>query len=232
MALKPTRKGFITNMVYGLGASVVLLGALMKITHQDFGPITANAMLTVGLITEALIFAYSAFFDAPSADYSWENVYPQLAVKGDTPVIETKRLRKQMEEDPSKAEASLSEKLDEMLKEAKLDSALFERLRDGIGKFGNAVEDINRTTDATTATQKYGDQLALAANHMESLNALYAVQLENGKKQVELNNAFVKDLQRSAEDTEKFSKEMEGLTQNIHDLNKVYGGMLNAMKSS
>ncbi len=231
MALKPTTKGKITNMVYGLGASIVLIGALMKITHQDFGPITANLMLTIGLVTEAIIFAYSAFFDAPSADYSWENVYPELAIESDTPVIETKQLKKQMKEDPAKAEATLSEKLDEMLKEAQLDAQLFERLREGIGKFGSAVEDINKTTDATTATQKYGDQLALAANHMESLNALYSVQLDNGKKQVELNNKFINDLQNSAADSEKFSEELKSLTSNVQNLNKVYGGMLTAMKA-
>ncbi len=231
MALKPTTKGKITNLVYGLGASIVLIGALMKITHQDFGPITANLMLTVGLVTEALIFAYSAFFDAPSADYSWENVYPELAIESDTPVIETKKLKKQIKEDPAKAEATLSEKLDEMLKEAKLDSQLFERLREGIGKFGSAVEDINKTTDATTATQKYGDQLALAANHMESLNALYSVQLDNGKKALELNNAYVEGLQKNAQEAQAFAQEMQGLKANVQDLNKVYGGMLTAMKS-
>lgn len=230
MALKPTTKGKITNLVYGLGASVVLIGALMKITHQDFGPITANLMLTVGLVTEAIIFAYSAFFDAPSADYSWENVYPELAIDGETPVIETNALKRQFKEDPSKAQATLSEKLDEMLKEAQLDKELFERLREGIGKFGSAVEDINKTTDATTATQKYGDQLALAANHMESLNALYSVQLENGKKSLELNNAYVDGLEKSANEAQEFVTEIQGLKANVQNLNKVYGGMLTAMK--
>ncbi len=231
MALKPTTKGKITNMVYGLGASIVLIGALMKITHQDFGPITANLMLTIGLVTEAIIFAYSAFFDAPSADYSWENVYPELAIESDTPVIETKLLKKQMKEDPAKAEATLSEKLDEMLKEAQLDSQLFERLREGIGKFGAAVEDINKTTDATTATQKYGDQLALAANHMESLNSLYTNQLNNGKRALELNAQFVEGLQKNAEESQRFSEDMTNLRKNVEDLNKVYGGMLSAMKA-
>ena len=76
MALKTTKKAYITNLVYGLGAAVVLIGALMKITHKDFGPITANFMLSLGLIVEALIFSYAAFFDAPAADYDWERVYP------------------------------------------------------------------------------------------------------------------------------------------------------------
>ena len=44
------------ELMFGVGASVVIIGALMKITHSDLGPISGNDMLTVGLITEAIIF--------------------------------------------------------------------------------------------------------------------------------------------------------------------------------
>ena len=44
------------ELMFGVGASIVIIGALMKITHGDLGPITGNDMLTVGLITEAIIF--------------------------------------------------------------------------------------------------------------------------------------------------------------------------------
>lgn len=44
-------KGFLT-MLYSLGASVVVLGALFKIQHWP----GAGFMLSAGLITEALIF--------------------------------------------------------------------------------------------------------------------------------------------------------------------------------
>ena len=50
----------IMNMAYGLGAAVVIVGALFKITHFEIGPINGNIMLTIGLVTEALIFAISA----------------------------------------------------------------------------------------------------------------------------------------------------------------------------
>lgn len=227
MAVKATKKAYFTNLVYGLGAAVVLIGALMKIIHKDFGPITANFMLTVGLVTEALIFTYSAFFDTPTGDYDWERAYPELAEEGAAPIARKKPQLAEIKE----AEVSLSAKLDDMLKQAKLDSSLFERLRTGIENFGHAVDDINKTVDASTSTQKYGDQLALAANHMESLNALYAIQLEHGKKQVELNSKFIDDLNKSAQDSEKFSSELNSLTSNLNNLNKVYGGMLSAMKA-
>ena len=63
------------NFAYGMGAAVVIIGALMKITHFSIGFLTGNVMLTIGLVTEAIIFALSAF-DPPADDYAWEEVYP------------------------------------------------------------------------------------------------------------------------------------------------------------
>ena len=44
------------ELIFGIGASIVIIGALMKITYMNLGFITADAMLTVGLMTEAVIF--------------------------------------------------------------------------------------------------------------------------------------------------------------------------------
>lgn len=43
------------ELVFGLGASVVIVGALLKITHNDF-IFSGNTWLSAGLITEAVIF--------------------------------------------------------------------------------------------------------------------------------------------------------------------------------
>jgi gliding motility-associated protein GldL len=50
----------VMNMAYGLGAAIVIIGALFKITHLELGFITGNLMLTIGLVVEAAIFALSA----------------------------------------------------------------------------------------------------------------------------------------------------------------------------
>lgn len=223
MAKTAKGKAYWINFAYGIGASIVIIGALFKITHFSLGPIGGNLMLAIGLITEAIIFAVSAF-DAPTEEYEWEKVYPELA--DGTPVA---RKAKPVQESDN---MSLSQKLDKMLADAKLDVSLMERLRSGIENFGTAVGEINKTTSAAAATQQYGDQLALAANHMESLNALYQVQLENGQKQVELNKHFIAEMEASAGGSQKFQQELESLTQSINSLNKVYGGMLSAMKGS
>ena len=128
-------------------------------------------------------------------------------------------------------ENSLSGKLDKMLQDAKLDVQLFDRLRTGIDKFSSSVDQINQTVDVSASTHKYNDQLNKAAQHMESMNALYAMQLESGQKQSEFAKKYVEDMQKSAEQSEKFNQELLGLTSNLNSLNRVYGGMLTAMKS-
>ena len=68
----------IMNFVYGMGASIVLVGALFKILHFSIGPLTGGVMLTIGLLTEAVIFAISAF-EPVDEDLDWSLVYPELA---------------------------------------------------------------------------------------------------------------------------------------------------------
>ncbi len=216
-----------SNFVYSFFAAIVILGALFKMLHISLGPISGNLILGIGLGAEVLVFLYMAFFPDHQAttDYAWENVYPELLDKDATP----KTLNKFA--DNSNLDVSLSDKLDKMLADAKLDVGLFERLKSGIDKFSSSVDQINQTVDVSTSTQKYNDQLALAASHLESMNALYALQLEHGKQQSDYHKKYIADLEASATQSDKFNQELNGLTSNLNNLNRVYGGMLNAMKS-
>ncbi len=218
------------NFIYSIGAAIVILGALFKMTHWSIGPLTGNVMLAAGLITEAIIFTIFAF-DVPKSEemYAWENVYPELLDRDAAPVA--KHSMSLQSADVKELETSLSERLDKMLLDAKLDVGLFERLRNGIDKFSHSVDQINQTVDVTGATQRYNDQLTLAASHLESMNALYALQLEHGKSQSEYSKKYVEDMQKSVAHSEKFNAELSGLTSNLNNLNRVYGGMLSAMKS-
>lgn len=223
------------NFFYSFGAAIVILGAWLKITHITLGPINGNMALTVGLITEAIIFIIFAF-DPPKSEesYAWENVYPELLDKHANPNPLHSNVSSRNNNAAAQfaeLENSLSNKLDKMLEDARLDVQLFERLRTGIDKFSNSVDQINQTVDVSASTHKYNDQLNKAAQHMESMNALYAMQLENGKKQSEFASKYVADMQKSVEHSEKFNQELQGLTSNLNNLNRVYGGMLTAMKS-
>ena len=113
MAVKSSKKDVILNMVYSLGASVVILGALFKINHWAVGPLDGSAVLAIGLVTEALIFIIFAF-DPPKGEYEWERAYPEL-LDGSTAVKSNKKNALVATGD---AEVSLSNKLDKMLADA------------------------------------------------------------------------------------------------------------------
>ncbi len=209
---KSTKKLF--NMAYGLGASVVIIGALFKILHWEFGPLNGGILLAIGLITEALIFAISAF-EPVDDEYDWSLVYPELS--GGASNGKKNELAEMKE-----AETSLSKKLDDLLKEAGVDASLMESLGDSIRNFEGAAKGIAPTMDAMESTKKYSDEMVQAAAQMESLNSLYKVQLESASKQASVNEEVVQN-------ASALKEQMESLATNLSSLNGVYGGMLTAM---
>jgi gliding motility-associated protein GldL len=200
------------NMAYGLGASIVILGALFKILHWELGPLDGGLLLAIGLITEAIIFAVSAF-EPVDDDLDWSLVYPELAGGMGAE-----------KEDAKDAQGILSKKLDEMLKEARIDSELMGSLSESIRSFEGAAKGMTPTADAMNATKKYSEEMALAAAQMESLNSLYKVQVESTSRQAEMN-------EQVAENASQLKQQMEHLASNLSSLNGVYGGMLSAMSN-
>ena len=198
-------------MAYGLGASIVILGALFKILHWELGPLNGGLLLAIGLITEAIIFAISAF-EPVDDDLDWSLVYPELA--GGAASGKKKQ--------PEDAQGLLSKKLDEMLKDARIDSELMNSLSTSIRSFEGAAKGIAPTAEAMSSTKKYSEEMALAAAQMDSLNSLYKVQIESTSRQTEAN-------QQVAENAEQLKAQMEHLATNLSSLNGVYGGMLSAM---
>ena len=98
------------------------------------------------------------------------------------------------------------------------------RLATSIESFAEAAENIAPAANSVTATNKYSEQLSLAASQMESLNSLYKVQYDSAAKQSEMSEAVV-------ENTLKLKEQMESLATNLSSLNGVYGGMLSAMSN-
>jgi len=199
------------NFAYGMGAAVVIIGALFKLMHWP----GASLMLIVGLSTEALIFGLSAF-DEPETDLDWTLVYPELA----NGVANTKVKK----ENPVEAQGLLSQKLDNMLKEAKIDGALMESLGASIKNFEGAAKSIAPTVDSMAGQKKYSEEMSQAAAQMEALNSLYKVQLESASRNAEANKEI-------ADNASKLKEQMQSMTSNIASLNAVYGGMLSAMNT-
>ena len=67
------------NFAYSIGAAIVIWGALFKILHLPGG----NALLSIGMGTEVLMFVLTAF-DRPPREYKWEQVFPALEGNGDS----------------------------------------------------------------------------------------------------------------------------------------------------
>jgi len=156
------------NMAYGLGAAVVIIGALMKIIHKDLGPLTGNDLLTIGLVTEALIFALSAF-DTPEEDPDWALVYPELV--GGPGTADKKE----------STQGLLSKKLDGILKEAKVDANLVVSLNKSIKDMEASAKAGADSADSLAKVnkefagnaEKLTKQMASLADNLESLNNVY-----------------------------------------------------------
>ena len=109
--LKKRLRGKVAmHMLFGLGGAVVIIGALFKILHLEIGPITGGLVLGLGLGTEALIFTVAAL---NTGEIKEEHDDYVKKVKGGSSKVA-----------PKGGEEVLSSKIDEMLKEAKLDLSL------------------------------------------------------------------------------------------------------------
>ena len=158
MALKINKK--VMNMAYGLGAAVVIIGALMKIIHKDLGPLSGNTLLTIGLVTEALIFALSAF-DTPDEEYKWEKVYPGL-VGDDSPVQPNQDI---------KAPADLQKKYNEQISKA---TDQMKSLNDLYkSQLESAAQQAEINTESIENANKVKEQMESLASNLSSLNGVY-----------------------------------------------------------
>jgi len=202
----------VMGFLYGMGAAVVIVGALFKLQHWP----GADIMLIVGLLTEAAIFALSAF-EPVEKDLDWSLVYPELAGGESTG-------KKAKTENPAEAQGLLSQKLDNMLKEAKIDGELMASLGNSIKNFEGAAKSISPTVDAMAGQKKYAEEMSTAAAQMEALNNLYKLQLDSASRNATAN-------QEIADNAAKLKEQMQSMTSNIASLNAVYGGMLTAMSN-
>jgi len=285
--MKPGSKAWKNFMakLYGIGAAVVIVGALFKIQHWP----GAGIMLTVGLGTEALIFVFSAF-EPIHEDPNWELVYPELAL-GDSDELDHTALPVGGRRG-GYGGTGVTEQLDKLLEEANIDSELLGRLGDGMRRLGDNALQLGSVTTATAATESYisslenasqrvaslseeydrasasisektnglsqeydraastisdlttkvqegevfGEQMQKVAKNLSALNNVYELQLKGSTQHLEATEKFhdqvvdmMDNLSASSENTRLYKENMELLSQNLTDLNAVYGNMLKAM---
>src|SRR5579872_5997669 len=137
----------IMPKIYGIGASVVIVGALFKIQHWN----GANEMLIIGLSVEAGIFFLSAF-EPKHAEVDWSKVYPELAEDYEAPATTATRISNR----PAAGESPLL-KIDEMLKTAKVDQNLLDNLGKGLTNLATSTSQMNNLSNAAVATNEYAN---------------------------------------------------------------------------
>jgi DNA repair exonuclease SbcCD ATPase subunit len=153
-------KNFMAKL-YGIGAAVVIVGALFKIQHWP----GAGPMLIVGLGTEAFIFFFSAF-EPLHEEVDWSLVYPELSGlhtgKGEEEALA-------IEED----KGTVTEQLDNLLEEAKIGPELIASLGEGLRSFSDNANKLSDVSEATMATTEYTTSVKNASKSIEGLSSTY-----------------------------------------------------------
>lgn len=191
-------KKFKTFMarLYGWGASIVILGALFKIQHWE----GAGIMLTVGLLTEAVIFFFSAF-EPPHEEVDWSLVYPELAGMHDPDYQKGKKKKI----DP------VSQALDKMLSDAKIGPDLIASLGTGLTKLGDNTAKLADLSDASVATNEFSSNAKKAASSLHSLTQSY-----------DKATANMNEMNASSEDVKVYNDQVKNAGRNLAALNANY----------
>jgi gliding motility-associated protein GldL len=203
------------NFVYGMGAAVVIVGALFKILHLK----GADIMLSVGLLTEAAIFVISSF-EPVHMDPDWSLVYPELA--GGDPTESKKK----------SSSGTVTQQLDNMLAQAKIGPELIESLGNGLSALSNNVKDMGTLSNAAVATTEYAESASKAAKNMNSIADSTAMVSDSmGNFSAGLQGALT-NINSTEAATAEFAGELSKLNRNLSNLNSIYGNMLSAMGAS
>lgn len=206
--------------VYGLGAAVVLVGALFKINHYP----GADIMLIIGLGTEAIIFFFSAF-EPPHVEPDWSLVHPELA--GMYGGVKNKELKKRK---------SPTERLDEMLEKAKIEEATIQKLGEGMEKLSDNALKLNSVTDAAVVSEEFYKNLKTASGSAQELSYAFGKEVE-ATNQYSENMAKVNEgagnlasaydqvsdaIKADVETTEVFSSSVKAATESAQSLATSY----------
>jgi len=203
--MKPGSKGWklFMSKLYGFGAAIVIVGALFKIQHWP----GASLMLIIGLSTEALIFIFSSF-EPIHEDPNWELVYPELGL-GHSDELDHDAISSS--KGGRHGGSGVTEHLDKMLEEAKIDSQLLERLGDGMRALGENAAQLKGVTSAAAATDSYVSSLQAASDKVSSLSEAY-----------ERASVSISGMTSNTQEGESFGEQMQKVSKNLAALNNVY----------
>jgi gliding motility-associated protein GldL len=188
----------IMPKVYGIGAAVVIIGALFKILHMP----GADEMLMIGLSVEAGIFFLSAF-EPPHNEVDWSKVYPELAEEYEGPPAPSRV--------SNKPTASLTHQLDVSLEKAKIGPELLESLGKGMTNLAESAKKMNTLSDAAVATNEYAKNVQTASKSLTEMNKSYDVAIK-----------AVSAMSEASKDAGEYHSQVQKVTKNLAALNSVY----------
>jgi gliding motility-associated protein GldL len=206
-------KQFMAKL-YGFGAAIVIVGALFKIQHWE----GAGLMLTVGLLTEAVIFFFSAF-EPPHEEVDWSLVYPELAGMHEPGADRKKK----------KTGDPVAQELDKLLSEAKIGPELIQSLGTGLRSLSENTAKMAQVSNAAVASEEYSKNVQAASKQVVELTASYQKTTQAMAGMSTGVNDMLNNLNSTVEDTRKYRDEVGKLAKNLQSLNTVYGNMLSAM---
>ncbi len=191
----PAWKQFMAKL-YGLGGAVVILGALFKLQHYP----GSDIMLILGLGTETIIFAFSAF-EPLHDEYDWSLVYPELAEDYDGEPAQQSR----------GGGVSATQELDQMLEQAKIGPELIESLGQGMNRLSETAGNMNSLGDAAGVTNDFVDNVKSASSRVGELSESYHLAAE-----------ALTGLSVSNEDSATYAENLKKVSDNLSALNSAY----------
>ena len=197
-------KKFMAKL-YGIGAAVVIIGALFKIMHWPF----SGPLLVVGLSTEAVIFFFSAF-EPLHDDPKWELVYPELAQHEDLEGEEHEHIEESSHVE-GEDELPITEQLDNMLEEAKIGPELIESLGTGLRSLSDNANKLSSISDASVATNEYVDSVRTAATNVTQLSQTYSKASES-----------LASISMTSEDGNTYADNLRSVSSKLSELSQIY----------
>jgi gliding motility-associated protein GldL len=195
-------KKFMAKL-YGWGASIVIIGALFKIQHWKF----AGLFLTIGLLTEATIFFFSAF-EPLHEELDWTLVYPELAGMSEQDELD------EMKQANAAVGSRPLERIEDLLGDSSISEATIKGIGAGLEKLNTAASGIAEISGATTATREFLKNIQTAASSVGSMNDTYNATANSIRESAgSLANAYL----QSADQVAKSGTEVAGSYLKIAD---------------
>lgn len=239
------------NFAYSIGAAIVIWGALFKILHLPGG----NALLSIGMGTEVLMFVLTAF-DRPPREYKWEQVFPQFSdddnesepgtvvinpqepvhmpASDGRPIVTPRSAGDMPSADGGDAAAdAMASVAEEMARLRATTKALNEVSETLLASYKAITENSASITAASTG---YADQMQALDRNLAGLNTIYEIQLRSVSGQldaIDRVNQGIKSISdmyaKASEAGVDYCQESEKMARYMQQLNQVYERMITAM---